>query len=263
MNFKEKYGSWALVAGASEGMGAEFARQLAARGLNLVLVARRADVLDRVRKDLLELGVQVRTIAVDLADRDALTRVIEETQSLEIGLLVYNAAYSPSGPFLEQSLTDNMRTVEVNVRGPLGFAHHFGRQMASRKRGGIVLLSSLTAFQGSPYLTSYGATKAFNLAFAEGLWFELQSSRVDVLAVCAGATTTPNFLRAAPKGAPGMLPAMAVVSNALDALGRRPMTTAGFFNALTSLFMRRVLTRQMAVKLMGSQTRKLQLPPES
>jgi len=260
MNFREKYGAWALVAGASEGMGAEFARQLALRGLNLVLVARRGDVLSRVRADLEALGVEVKTVAVDLATPDALTTVISATAGLEIGLLVYNAAFSQGGPFLEQKLQDNLKTIDVNVRGPVSFAHHFGHAMAARKRGGVVLLSSLTAFQGSPYLATYGATKAFTLAFAEGLWFELRSSRVDVLSVCAGATMTPNFLRSAPKGAPGMLPPQAVVTNALAALGRRPVTIAGVLNRAVSLLMRRVLTRRQAIAVMASETRKLQLP---
>lgn len=260
MNFKEKYGSWALVAGASEGMGAEFARQIALRGLNVVLVARRADVLKRVKADIAALGVEVRTVTADLSSANALTTVISETAELEVGLLVYNAAYSQSGPFLEQSLEDNLKTIDVNVRGPVSFAHHFGHAMAARKRGGMVLLSSLTAFQGSPFLSTYGATKAFNLAFAEGLWFELRSSRVDVLSVCAGATMTPNFLRGAPKGAPGMLPPQAVVTDALEALGRRPLTIPGLFNRFASLMMRRVFTRRMAISLMGSETRKLQLP---
>lgn len=260
MTFKEKYGAWAIIAGASEGMGAEFARQIALRGLNVVLVARRADALERIRADIAALGVQARAVVADLADAETLTAVTAATEGLEIGLLVYNAAFSPGGPFLEQSLTDNLRAIDVNIRGPLSFAHQYGHAMAARKRGGIVLLSSLTAFQGSPYLSTYGATKAFNLAFAEGLWFELRHSRVDVLSVCAGATTTPNFMRGAPRGAPGMLPPQAVVADALEALGRRPLTIPGVFNRFASFFMRRVLTRRMAIALMGSETRKLQLP---
>ncbi len=260
MQFKEKYGPWAIIAGASEGMGAEFARQVALRGLNVVLIARRAAVLEQVRFDLVQLGVQVRALEIDLADPEALTLVTSATADLEVGMLVYNAAFSPVGPFLEQPLEDNLRAIDVNVRAPLSFAHRFGHAMATRKRGGIVLLSSLTAFQGSPYLATYGATKAFNLALAEGLWFELRSSRVDVLSVCAGATTTPNFLRSAPKGAPGMLPPEAVVTNALNALGRGPLTIPGVFNRVASFFMRRVLSRRLAISVMGSETRKLQLP---
>ncbi len=261
MQFKEKYRSWAVIAGASEGMGAEFARQLALRGLNIVLVARRAEALETVRAELASLaGVEVRTVVADLAQPDAFSTVAQATQGLEVGLLVYNAAFAPGGPFLDRPLDDALKAVDVNVRGPISFAHHFGREMAARKRGGVIVLSSLTAFQGSPFLTAYGATKAFNLSFAEGLWFELRRSRVDVLAVCAGATLTPNFLRGAPNGAPGMLPPQVVVADALDHLGRGPTTIAGLFNRVASFFMRRVLSRRMTISIMGGQTQKLQLP---
>lgn len=258
MNFKEKYGSWAVIAGASEGLGAEFARQLALRGLNLVLVARRADVLEHLRQDIALLGVHVRTVTADLARDNALSLVTVSTHDLEVGLLVYNAAFTPLGPFLEQSLADKLHAIDVNVRGPVSFAHHFGRAMAARKRGGVMLLSSLTAFGGTPYASTYGATKAFNLALAEGLWVELRASRVDVLSVCAGATATPNFLRATPNGAPGMLAPQAVVSNALHSLGRQPVTIPGLLNRVVSWVVRRWLSRRIAAVLVGGQTRKLQ-----
>ena len=261
--FSSKYGPWALVCGASEGLGAEFGKQLARRGLNVVLVARRADVLEQVKAAILsETKQEVRCVTADLSRADAVNVVAEATASLNIGVVVYNAALSPLGPFLEQSVDESLRAIDVNVRGPIAFSHHFGARMAERGRGGLVLLSSLTAFQGSPFVTTYGATKAFNLSFAEGLWFELKQRGVDVLAVCAGATRTPNFTKAAPDGAPGVLEPAQVVTEALDRLGGGPTMIPGVFNRFASFMMRRVMSRRMTISIMGDQTRKLQKPKE-
>jgi hypothetical protein len=260
--FVEKYGKWALVAGASEGMGAEFARQLAARGLDVVLVARRASLLDALAAELRQaFGVQVRALPIDLSSPEAAEAIVAATSDLQLGLLVYNAALSPVGRFVDQTLEENLRALEVNVRTPTALAHHFGRAFAARGRGGLMLLSSLTAFQGSPWVTTYGATKSYNLALAEGLWFELREAGVDVLAVCAGATSTPNLLKAAPGGAPGMLTPAEVARDALDALGLRPLTIPGWFNRLASFLMRHLLPRTVTISIMGNQTRGLHLPP--
>lgn len=255
--FTARYGPTALVLGASEGLGAEFARQLAGRGLDVVLVARRAEALGTIEAELSK-QVKVRSVVADLATPGALATVAAATADLDVGLVVYNAALSPLGPFLSQSLDENLKAIDVNVRGPVAFAHHFGARLAARGRGGLVLLSSLTAFQGSPFVSTYGATKAFNLAFAEGLWFELKERGVDVLSVCAGATKTPNLLKAAPDGAPGMLEPKQVVTEALDALGRAPTMIPGVFNRFASFLMRRLLPRRTTITIMGQQTKKLQ-----
>lgn len=261
-DFTNRYGPWAVVAGASEGLGAEFGRQLAARGLNVVLVARRAELLSAVKAELEAAHrVEVRTLTLDLAASDAPAHLAEQTRALDVGLVVYNAALSPLGEFAGARVEDQLRALDVNVRTPTALAHHFAGRLVARGRGGLILLSSLTAFQGSPFLATYGATKSYNLALAEGLWFELKPKGVDVLAVCAGATTTPNFLKASPQGAPGMLPPAAVVQHALGALGRGPFTIPGAFNRLASFLMRRLLPRATTIALMGDQTRKLELPP--
>ena len=145
----------------------------------------------------------------------------------------------------------------MNVRAPLALAHRFGNRLAARGRGGLMLLSSLTAFQGSPFVATYGASKAFDLALAEGLWFELAPRGIDVLAVCPGATRTPGYLRRSPLGAPGELEPDQVVQEALAGLGRGPLVIPGRFNRLASLFMRRMLPRRRTISIMGAQTRRL------
>ncbi|MBL8914967.1 MAG: SDR family NAD(P)-dependent oxidoreductase [Archangium sp.] len=258
MRFVERYGPWAVVCGASEGLGAEYARQLAAKGLKLVLVARRENVLSELAKSL---NVETRLIALDLAADDAGTRIAEQTRELDVGLFLYNAAFSPIGPLLEQSLEDNLKAVAVNVRTPTTLVHHFVPRLVKRTHGALVLLSSLTAFQGSPYVSTYGATKSFNLSLAEGLWAELRGTGVDVLCVCPGATATPNLLKASTKAPPGMQQPADVVRETLDNLDSGPMLIPGAFNKFASLLMRRLLPRRATIAIMASETRKLQLPP--
>lgn len=259
--FANRYGPWAIVAGASEGLGAAFARALAGLGLKLVLVARRPQLLEELAAALRERHhVEVRTLGVDLAAPEAARLIAETAEGLEVGLLVYNAAWSPIGRFVERSLDDQLRAVDVNVRTPTALAHHFGQAMARRGHGGLLLLSSLTAFQGSPFVATYGATKAYNLSLGEALWFELRESGVDVLAVCPGVTRTPGLLKASPQGGPGMIEPEQVVGEALAVLGRRPFLVPGSFNRVVSFVLRHLVPRRLTVSLMGNQTKKLLLP---
>jgi len=260
-DFASRYGPWGLVAGASEGLGAAWAHALAARGLNLVLIARRFEVLEATAKAIRERHkVEVRTSSLDLAGAALAAELEKLTQGLEVGFAVHNAAHAPGGAFLDSTLDNQLRSIEVNVRAPLTLAHVLGRSMAVRGRGGLVLMSSLTAFSGSPYLTTYGATKAFNLVLGEGLWFELKSKGVDVLAVAAGATKTPGLMRASPNGEPGMIEPEQVVEEALGRLGRTAVMIPGAFNRFASFFLRRVLPRRAAVTILGDRAKNLRLP---
>ena len=265
----ERYGGAALVAGASEGIGAAFARELARRRIDLVLVARRAAPLEALATELRRAhGVGVTALAADLGTADATARVREACLGMEIGLLVYNAAASPLGPFLERPLPEHLAAIDVNVRAPLALAHVFGGPMAARGRGGIVLMTSLAGFQGTPLVASYAATKAFNLVLAEGLWDELRGRGVDVLACCAGATSTPGYARSAPSGpasfvTPPVQSPDDVARAAIRALGRRPFVVTGVANALASLVMRRLLSRRRAIVTMGREMRRRYGPPGS
>jgi hypothetical protein len=258
--FVRQYGSWAVVAGASEGLGAAWAEALAERGLNLVLFARRSEVLDTTAAAIRSRhAVKVLTFALDLATGFG-AELERLAGSLEVGFGVFNAAHAPRGRFLDLTLEDQLRSVDVNCRGPLAMAHVLGTRMAARGRGGLVLMSSLTAFHGSPFIATYGATKAFNLVLGEGLWFELRARGVDVLACAAGATRTPGFLRASPHGEPGMIEPAQVVEEALGRLGRTGVMIPGRFNRFASFLMRRVLPRGAAAGILGNRTRNLTLP---
>ena len=256
--FVDRYGPVALVAGASSGLGAEFARQLAARGLSLLLLARRSELLDGLAAEIRAAhAVEVRTAAVDLGAPELLERVRAASAGLDVGLVVYNAAYSLIGPFLSQSLEDKLRIVDVNCRGPLVLADEFGRAMAARGSGGILLMASMAASQGSPLVATYAATKAFDLVLAEGLWEELGRHGVDVLACRAGATRTPNYEASQPNGKVPLMEPATVVTRALDSLGKRPSVVPGFVNRLGDLFLSRLLSRRAAVRFMGRTTRRL------
>jgi short-subunit dehydrogenase len=260
LEFRDKYGPWALVAGASVGLGAAFATELARRRLNVILVARRAEPLEALAARLrATFSVEVRTIAADLGDGAG--RCAELAREHEIGLLVYNAAYSKMGTFLEGTLEDHLRTVDVNCRGPVALSLALGRAMAERKRGGIVLMSSLAGSQGTPLFATYGATKAFNLVLAEGLWEEMRRHGVDVVACRAGATRTPGFEASQPTGSTPMMDPEPVVTRALDALGGGPSTIPGSFNRFVAFLMGRILPRRLAVKVIGNATRKLYARP--
>lgn len=256
--FRRRYGPWALVAGASEGLGAAFAEQLAARGLNLLLVARREGPLAELRDRLLRSEVvQIRTVPLDLGGPDLLERVREAAAGIDIGLLVCNAASAYIGPFLDGPLDEQLRTLAVNCRAPLILAHELGRAMAARGRGGILLMSSLAASQGGPLIAAYSATKAWNLVFAEGLWDELRERGVDVLACRAGATRTPAFERSRPRGRLATMGPAPVVAQALDALGRGPSMVPGLMNRLALFLLSRLLPRRSAVRVLGRATRRL------
>lgn len=250
--FVERYGRWAVVAGASEGLGAAFAEALAARGMGLVLLARRADVLETVAADLrARHRVEVRPIACDLADAAFAARLGEACADLEVGVAVYNAAYSFVAPLLERPLEDALRVVEVNVRGPLRFAHALVPPMVARGRGALVLMSSLAGFQGSPRLAAYAASKAFLTVLGESLWAELAPKGVEVIASCAGAIRTPGYAKALKKEAPGTLDASEVVEQTLAALGRKPLVIPGGVNKLASFVLRRLAPRTTAIGIMG------------
>jgi short-subunit dehydrogenase len=256
--FVARYGPWAVVAGASEGLGAAFAEILATRGLNLILLARRAEPLEATAQRLREQhNIAVRTLACDLARPDLAEALSNATAGIEIGLAVYNAAYTTIGAFVARPFDELLRVVDVNVRGPLAVARTLAPAMVERGRGGIVLVSSLAGWQGSPRIAAYAASKAFNIVLGESLWRELQPQGVDVLVVSAGAVRTPGYARTMARDAPGTLDARAVAKQALEGLGRGPVIVPGRVNRLARFVMGRLLPRRTAIAIMARSTKEL------
>jgi short-subunit dehydrogenase len=191
------YGPWAVIAGASEGVGAAFARELAAAGLNLVLIARKPEALEAVAREAREHGgVEVRTLPMDLTAPDMLRTIRAVTDELEVGLLVYNAgANQGMERYFDAPLEKALGTVRLNPVGQVTLTHHFGGEMLKRGRGGMVLVGSLAGSAGAAPLAAYCASKAFAQGLAEGLWSELKPRGVNVLYVMVGAVDTPNRRR--------------------------------------------------------------------
>ena len=225
--FRARYGPWAVVTGASSGIGRETALRLAEAGLNLILVARSRDVLDRMAADLSEeRGIEVRVVSKDLAQRAAAGAVEAATRDLDVGLLVAAAGFGTSGPFLEASPERELEMLDVNCRAPLEMSLSFGRRFADRGRGGIVLMGSLVGFQGTPSAAHYAATKAYVQTLAEALHAELAPLGVDVLASAPGPTESGFATRAGMRMGAALTPAE-VAGPTLDALGRRPTVLPG------------------------------------
>ncbi|MEJ5976219.1 SDR family NAD(P)-dependent oxidoreductase [Novosphingobium sp. PS1R-30] len=192
----QKYGPWALVVGGSEGVGAEFARQLAADGFKLVLVARKPGPLEELAEELRGQGAEVRTVSADLSQSDALDQVRKSTDDVEIGLLIYNAgANNTRGLFVELPKEVTQSVLSITVLGQADFSRHYGALMAKRGRGGIILGGSQSSYLGSPTLAAYTGAKAFSRIFSEALWGEMKPLGVDVLHLNIGFTATPAMAR--------------------------------------------------------------------
>lgn len=195
--WKSKYGPWAIVAGGSDGIGAAFARGIAARGVHVVLVARRAAVLEAFADELREEhSVEVSTVVLDLSDPSAMSDLALATAEFDVGLFVYNAGGDDySAGFLDKTLDNHLALVQRNCGSVIEAAYRFGGPMVQRGRGGLVVVTSGAAWAGGATLATYGATKAFDLILAEGLWAEWHDTGVDVLGLVLGATDTPSLRR--------------------------------------------------------------------
>lgn len=224
MDFAERYGPWAVIAGASEGTGRAFAEQIAAEGVNCILIARRAGPLDELAAELrARHGVECVTAAVDLAKPEAADRIVEAVGGREVGLFVSNAGADPNGSrFLDKPVQAWIDLVQRNVMTTMRSCHHFAGPMRARRRGGLILVGSAAAYGGGSYLATYSASKAFDMCFAEGLWAELRPHGVHVLGLIMSTTDTPA-LRAllAEKGMP--VPAQIATSEAVAAMGLREL----------------------------------------
>ncbi len=185
--FQKKYGQWAVITGASSGIGKSLAYVLAEKNFNLVLIARRLEKLDDFASSLTARhGIEVKTVAVDLTLPEAMEIICSATTDLEVGLLVCSAGYGSSGQFLNSELINEKNMINLNCLSLMELSYIFGQRFASQKRGGIILLSSIVAFQGVPYSANYAATKAYVQAFAEALYIELGKVGVDVLSAAPG-----------------------------------------------------------------------------
>jgi uncharacterized protein len=256
--FRDKYGEWALVTGASAGIGLEFARQLARAGMSVVLTARREDRLNTLAGELrAEFHVDTRVVAADLAAPDGADRLADAVADLPIAMLVNNAGFGLAGRF-DKLPTDRLRAmVVVNCVVPVVLTSRILPGMVKRGRGAVIVVGSVAGRQPLPLHAVYSATKGFDLLFGEGLWGELRGTGVDALVIEPGPTQTEFQAVAGENVSNHGEPASNVVQAAFDALGKQPSVVSGWFNFLRANAIRlvpRSLTAIIAKKVVEKQT---------
>jgi uncharacterized protein len=224
--FKDRYGSVALVTGASSGIGKSFAEQLAARGLDLMLVARRVNRLESLAAQLHAAhGVRVTVCQLDLSEPGAAHRILALGSDLDVGLVVSNAGYGLKGDHAAHDSDAMLAMLMVNCNASMQLANGFIPRLRKRGKGGLLFVSSVEALMGCPYSAAYSASKAFVKSLGEALWGELDPEGIDVLTVCPGATDTEALGRHGidPARLPHMMSPVEVVRLALDGLDKGPV----------------------------------------
>lgn len=250
-DFREKYGPWALVTGASSGIGEQFAHALAERGLNLVLTARREDRLVALADALTaRCGIAVQTLAIDLTDADAPRALADVCADKDIGLVVSNAGFGLKGTHESQSASALDDMLNVNCRAPMLLAHAFIPRLLARGGGGLLFTGSVEGFVAFGYSAAYSASKAFVTLLGEALWAELDGKNVDVLVLAPGSTDTEALPKQGfdPKQMSGLMSPRAVAEEALSRLGQKPVHITGGMNRALMAFLT-ALPRRLAVRM--------------
>jgi short-subunit dehydrogenase len=261
-NFREMYGDWALVTGASAGIGLEFARALAREGMSIVLTARREDRLNEIAAALKrDHQVETRVVAADLAAIDGADKLADAVADLPIAFLVNNAGFGYAGRF-DKLATERLRAmVVVNCVAPVVLTSRILPAMVKRGRGAVIVVGSVAGRQPLPLHTVYSATKGFDLLLGEGLWGELRGTGVDALVLEPGPTQTEFQSVAGESVGPNHgEPASNVVEVAFDALGRHPSVISGWFNWVRANAVR--LAPRSTVAIIAKLVTQAQTPPE-
>ena len=254
--FFNQYGPWAVVTGASSGIGRAIALRLAASGLNLVLVARRQTLLEELATAIQSrYGTDVEVLTLDLSQNTATAQLATATNHLDVGLLVAAAGFGTSGSFLASTLDQEVNMLAVNCQALMAASFHFGRRFAQRGRGGLVLISSIVGFQGAPYAAHYAATKAYVQGLAEALHVELKPLGIDVLAAAPGPTQSGFAARAGLQMGATLKPED-IAQPILDALGHRATILPGFLSKLLTYALV-PLPRWVRVQIMGQVMNKM------
>jgi short-subunit dehydrogenase len=252
----KQYGTWALVAGAAEGIGEAFTTSLAASGFNVILVDRNATAMhDLAIKTAAEFRVQTMELHLDLTDADAAERCMDEIIACDCRLIVYVAAWSRVSRFVELPAEDIDGFLAVNTHTLLRLVHRFTVHLFSGGNpGGIILVSSLAGLIGPKYVATYAATKAFAIRLAESLYDELRMEGIGILACCAGTTSTPTYWSSKPdlrKMHPSVMQPEKVARYAINVLGTRPVCIPGWKNRAVYFLLQNIFPKRVARKLVN------------
>lgn len=252
MNYKEKYGEYALITGGSSGIGKAIAKELASKGLNLILVARREEELQQAAKEIkAEHLIDVVLISADLLTDEGIQTVKEKSEKYKVGLLIPAAGLEVNGAFEKNNLEKELRVIKLNVTVTMELTHYFLQKMIPRKKGGILLIASLSGHMPNPYFANYAGTKAYVLNFGASLYAELQPKGVDVTVLSPGLTNTPMTADNGidwSKTPMQALPPEKVAKTAVNALGKKLIAIPGFKNKMMGV-MAKHTPFQMASKM--------------
>ena len=253
-----KFGPWAVVTGASSGIGEEFARQLAASGLHLVLVARRLSALEALGGELAKtFGIHYRAVGLDLTTDDFLKKMEEATHDLDIGLVVSNAGAMTAGDFLTTDHRALQRSLRLNVKAHLDVTHHFGHYLAQRRRGGLLLVASTTGLQGMPFAAEYAAEKAYVLSLGEALHVEFQKVGVHVTVLLPGSVDTPMIIASGFDPATLPMKPMSTQQCVAEGLAALSANRATHIPGRLNRIMAAVMPRSLATRMYGSMMAKV------
>lgn len=249
MSMKDKYGLWACVLGAAEGLGASFSTELARQGFHLITVDINKSELSKTCKRIRR-NYQVETaeLVLDLSDKRSAISIMEKIKELDCRFMIYNAAYGPVKPFLSNTPVELDLYQSINTTTTLRLVHQF-IELHQNRPAGILLLSSLAGFRGTQFVVPYAATKAFLWNLAEGLYYEFRGKKLDISVCVAGATATPNFIATQPKKglfSPKPMPPDQVAIEALKYFGKRLFIVPGLSNKFAHFLLNRVLPRSWA-----------------
>tara|TARA_R110002049_G_scaffold214533_3_gene385996 strand:+ start:12594 stop:13409 length:816 start_codon:yes stop_codon:yes gene_type:complete len=257
-NLITKYGPYVLVTGASSGIGKEFANQLAELGFNLITVARRKSILDSLAKNLKsKYNIEIKTIGLDLTESDAIEQLIKETEYLEIGLIIINAAALTMGSFLKNNIRQETDLLYLNTQVPLKLIHYFGNKMKQKGRGGIILVSSMAGHSAAPYQANYAASKAYIFSLGQALNYELNKSNIDVTVLSPGLTNTEGIDNAKDNGVDfsklpfTIMETSEVVLAALNGLGKKMIVIPGAKNNFFDFMTKYLTPRAFGIKMSG------------
>lgn len=256
IEFCQKYGPWGVLTGASSGIGAIFAVELAKRGLALILIGRNLERLQQVAQQCQSFGVETLIVTLDITHPSSLEVLKEKIGTREVGFFIHNAGLGSYGPFIEQPLQDQLDMVQVHCVATLQFAHFFLARFLAQRRGALLIMASAAGLQPIPSMLVYSASKAFELHFGEGLYEELRGTGVDVLTIAPGFVETPFFSHARVtlnRLFPYLSPE-AVVYKALNNLGKKPLIILGLTDLLLS-WGKRIVPRKWTARLAGSYIR--------
>lgn len=223
MNFKEKYGQWAIVLGATEGIGKANAFEFARRGMDVILVGRRKEALEILANEInLETGREIKVFPQDLSEIDAAEKIIDYTKNLDMGLINYVACLHAMGQYNKVDYSKYEQMYRVNIRTFSKLLHHFINLFKNRNRGAFVTIGSLSGWTSLPFCAEYAAQKSYMMALTEGVAYECKNTNVDVLLMTAGSTITPTWLKNKPADEDSVAAAMYpedVAKEGLDQLG--------------------------------------------